>query len=233
MIVRLAFILFLLSPMFIQGQSDSIPDLSPERDVKIIREPEVLETVDSNLIAEPADTSLAVVKKKKINLKTPAILTRDFYRYKDAYPNPKASLALSLILPGAGQVYNKKYWKVPLIYAGLGGMIYMLNDSSNKYLAYRTAYKRSIQNLPYSNPLIDPLVSSQAALKIERDKYDERRTRYYFGAGIVYGLFALEAFVDAHLQSFDISKDLSMDLRPKVDEQTGMPLLSLQFQLNK
>jgi hypothetical protein len=166
--------------------------------------------------------------KKKLSLKKPDFLSRDFYRYKDGYPNPKASLFLSFALPGTGQIYNKKFWKAPLIYGGLGGMIYLLDDSSSKFIAYRTAYKRSIsEGSPvFQSPLIEPNLSS-AALKIQRDKYEKRRTLSYVGTIAVYGLFALEAFVDAHLQSFDISKDLSFEIKPSIQEHYSLPGLGI------
>ncbi len=171
---------------------------------------------------------LIEVNETKRSFNTPKVFTRDFYEYKNGYPNPKASLFLSFALPGTGQIYNKKIWKAPIIYAGMGGMIYFLDDSSTKYVAYRNAYKRSISegSSTFQSPLIEPNLSS-AALKIQRDKYEKRRTLSYIGTFAVYGLFALEAFVDAHLQSFDISKDLSLELKPSIQENYSLPGLGV------
>ena len=171
--------------------------------------------------------SLAASQTKR-SFNTPKIFTRDFYKYKNGYPNPKASLFLSFALPGTGQIYNKRIWKAPIIYAGMGGMIYFLDDSSTKYVAYRNAYKRSISegSSTFQSPLIEPNLSS-AALKIQRDKYEKRRTLSYIGTVAVYGLFALEAFVDAHLQSFDISKDLSFEIKPSIQEHYSLPGLGV------
>jgi len=187
------------------------------------------DSLDSNQTIN-ADTSLQV--KKARDLQLPTFFTKEFYAYKNGYPNPKASLFLSFALPGTGQIYNRKYWKAPIIYAGLGGMVYLLEDSSSKYVAYRNAYKRSISegSATFESPLVEANLSS-AALKIQRDKYEKRRTLSYVGTIAIYGLFALEAFVDAHLQSFDVSKDLSLKVSPSIQEHYSMPGLGLVIQV--
>lgn len=212
--------------LFVFSSTAQVFCQSPEN----IQERSQLQQVASdsiNQVLEATQDSL-IKEKTKRSFQSPDFLKRDFYNYMNGYPNPKASLFLSFVLPGTGQIYNKKYWKAPIIYAGMGGMIYFLNDSSTKYVAYRNAYKRSISegSAVFQSPLIEPNLSS-GALKLQRDKYEKRRTLSYIGTVAVYGLFALEAFVDAHLQSFDISKDLSFEIRPSIQENYSAPGLGI------
>lgn len=211
---------FISSTTWVFGQA-------PIKNRETIRERQEVQ-LNSAIQEDSITIDSLVIEESKRSFNTPKVFTRDFYKYKNGYPNPKASLFLSFALPGTGQIYNKKTWKAPIIYAGMGGMIYFLDDSSTKYVAYRNAYKRSISegSSTFQSPLIEPNLSS-AALKIQRDKYEKRRTLSYIGTVAVYGLFALEAFVDAHLQSFDISKDLSLDLKPSIQEHYSLPGLGI------
>ncbi len=212
---KIGLVLFLLIPFGVnlaQTVNQSIPEDSARLEVL------------------PFDSVSLEQAEKKFTFKKPQMLNKEFYAYTNGYPNPKASVRLSFLLPGAGQVYNKKYWKAPIVYIGLGGMIYLLHDSSTQYIVYKNAYKRSIQNLPFSHPiLIQSGITSEAGLKAERDKYEKRRTLTYVGTFAVYGLFALEAFVDAHLQSFDISKDLSIQIQPSIQDYYQFPGLGIQL----
>ena len=118
------------------GQSTSL-DQS-----KLQRQQISTDSLDSNQTIT-ADTSMPV--KKARDLQAPKFFTKEFYAYKNGYPNPKASLFLSFALPGTGQIYNKKYWKAPIIYAGLGGMVYLLEDSSSKYVDNVNVLRRLLE----------------------------------------------------------------------------------------
>jgi hypothetical protein len=130
---------------------------------------------------------------------------------KRIYSAPRRASILSAVLPGAGQVYNRKYWKVPLIYGALGGLGYMFyvnNDNYNYYrrnLAALSDKDESTENVtPYdSNGLIEL-------------KQTYRRYRDFAGFGIilVYLINIVDANVDAHLKTFDVSDDLSLHLEP-------------------
>jgi hypothetical protein len=131
---------------------------------------------------------------------------------KRIYSRPRTASLLSTIIPGAGQVYNKKYWKVPLIYAGLGGFGYMFlfnNDQYNKYrsnvIAFYDDDSSTVNNMPW-------LGGDQ--LQNEKLYYRQYRDFAFIGFAIVYVLNIIDANVDAHLKSFDISDDLSMKIRP-------------------
>ena len=133
--------------------------------------------------------------------------------FSENYPNPKKALLLS-VFPGGGQAYNKKWWKIPLVYGAMGGMIYLIDRNTNDYLYFKRAYRRKVRGLPHDLTGQGGL-DSPTYLKTYRDQADKNMQLSYIGLVAVFGLSGVEAFVDAHLSSFDVSDDLSLDLKPK------------------
>jgi hypothetical protein len=134
--------------------------------------------------------------------------------FKKDYPNPKKAALMSLVIPGAGQVYNGRWWKIPFVYGALGGMVYLIRTNSQLYDRLSTAYQLKLQGKEheFSGTSID----NARTLRSLRDEYDKNKQLSYIGLVFVYMLNGLEAFVDAHLQSFDISEDLSLQLKPEL-----------------
>lgn len=122
-------------------------------------------------------------------------------------PNPKRAVMLSFILPGAGQVYNRSWWKTPLIYAGLGVGVYAIVDNRSKYKEFQTAYIQRINNEP--DAPYQTLYPNVETVKRIRDIYYKRFQLGIIGTTAVYLLNGVEAYVDAHLKNFEISEDLS------------------------
>lgn len=145
--------------------------------------------------------------------------------FKKDYPNPKKAALMSLVIPGAGQVYNKGIWyvKVPIIYGALGGMVYAIDYNQSFYRRFRTAYSLKLQDKPheFSGTNID----NERSLRILRDSYDKNTQLSYIGFVAVYALQSVEAFVAAHLKTFDINEDLSLNVEPRfgTDLLTGAP----------
>lgn len=123
----------------------------------------------------------------------------------------KASI-LSAVVPGAGQVYNKKYWKVPIIYASLATSIYFIKDNQNKLTTYHDAY--ITRSNGGTDDYIDIYNNSQLLTIV--DYYERNRDVSYIIAGAIYLLNIVDASVDAHLFDFDISEDLSLNTTPKI-----------------
>lgn len=135
---------------------------------------------------------------------------------KDAFkPIPKKALIYSLILPGAGQIYNRRYWKLPLVYAAYGGLAYAFDINGSRLKRFRTAYEYRVDGNPLTNAdeLVNPAVSDEAIRQV-RDGVRKDLELTYMAAIVVHALNGIEAYVDAHLRDFDISEDLSIDLRP-------------------
>ena len=130
------------------------------------------------------------------------------------YPTPGRALAYSLILPGAGQFYNKKYVKVGLVYGGFAALFAGINWQRDREDRFQTALELRLADLPheFSGTSID----SERALRSRRDQYRKNRELMTIGVGIFYLLNGLDAYVDAHLMQFDVSDDLSLHLSPAI-----------------
>lgn len=168
----------------------------------------VVNDVDIEVDSIVSDTSISKVKfLSKAHLK-------EIFG-KEKYPNPKLALILSLAVPGAGQLYNKKYWKIPVVYAGLGGLVYAINYNTENYHAFRDSYNARTDNNPETIGEFSEL--SNAAILSYRNKFDKRRQQVWLGFFAVWLLNSTEAFIDAHLMKFDVSDDLTMQISPYFD----------------
>lgn len=158
--------------------------------------------------------------------------------FTDDYPRPGRAALLSAVLPGAGQVYNKKWWKVPIVYGALGTALYFEIDNIKQYRELRDNYRWLVDEDPGTNPTEEPYVFLDATTM--RDYRDQWRRYVEFSTivlGFTYLLQVTDAFVDAHLNSFDVSDDLSLRFQPKFDATAGLGTtfgvgVSLQFGSN-
>ena len=146
--------------------------------------------------------------------------------YHNFQPNPQTALWLSFIFPGLGQIYNRKYWKLPIVY-GLGvGIGYAIHYTNSLYQDFKIGYQNYNSGSPdpalYANlvPTGYPESSISSYLKNQMDNYHRYRDLCIVGAVALYALSIVDAFVDAQLSDFDISPDLSMRVKPTV-EQAG------------
>ena len=141
-------------------------------------------------------------------------------------PNPTKALWLSLVLPGAGQIYNRKYWKLPIIYGGFIGCAYALTWNQMMYRDYSQAYLDIMDDDPNTKSYLDMLPPRyditgredqfKAIFKRKKDFYRRYRDLSAFCFVGVYLLSVVDAYVDAQLSVFDISPDLSMKVEPAV-----------------
>ena len=124
----------------------------------------------------------------------------------------KASL-MSAILPGAGQVYNKKYWKIPIIYAGFAGLGYLAVTNNSDYKIYKDAYRLRLDG---NESTLDEYVGiySDEDLVTLKDYYRRNRDLSYICMGLLYALNIIDASVDAHLFYFNVNDDLTMLVQP-------------------
>jgi hypothetical protein len=136
------------------------------------------------------------------------------------YHSPKKAAIFSAVLPGAGQIYNKKWWKVPIIYAGGAGLAYSFQFNQSKYIRYRTAYKYRIDNDPST---VDDYVGvySDDNLNTLQKYYHRYRDLTVIGFAALYALNVIDASVDAHLFTFDVSDDLSVNIHPTLINTTA------------
>lgn len=141
-------------------------------------------------------------------------------------PNPTKATWLALVIPGGGQIYNRKYWKLPIFYGGFAGCAYALTWNSKMYKDYSNAYKDAVRGNWQSSSIQDLLppgytdrVSTTQlteTLRKRKDTYRRYRDLSIFAFIGVYLLSVVDAYVDAELSNFDISPDLSMRVEPAV-----------------
>ncbi|GIV29563.1 MAG: hypothetical protein KatS3mg028_0629 [Bacteroidia bacterium] len=157
------------------------------------------------LLSSQTDSSVASVSDNK---------TFGIFKIS-TWPEPKKASILSALLPGAGQVYNKRYWKVPIIYGAGGLLAYNVVWQNNRYLYY----KRELLSVLNGAVSKDGLSAQQISLLKNQSK--KWRDLSIAGVALVYVLNILDAHVDAHLKRFDISDDLSLFIRPDFFPITG------------
>lgn len=142
-------------------------------------------------------------------------------------PNPKKAMWLALVIPGGGQIYNRKYWKLPIVYGGFVGCAYALSWNNMMYKDYSQAYLDIMDDDENTNSYMDFLpygatVSSsnmarfQEILKKKKDYYRRYRDMSMFCFIGVYLLSVVDAYVDAELSSFDINDELSLRIEPAI-----------------
>ena len=142
-------------------------------------------------------------------------------------PNPQRALWLAMVIPGGGQIYNRKYWKLPIIYGGIMGCLYAMSWNNMMYKDYSQAYLDIMDSDPTTESynkflhLGKKIDSSneeryKQIFKSRKDKYRRWRDLSFFCLIGVYVLSVVDAYVDAELSEFDISKDLSLRIEPTV-----------------
>lgn len=142
-------------------------------------------------------------------------------------PDSKRALWLALVIPGGGQIYNRKYWKLPIFYGGMMGCIYALTWNNMMYRDYSQAYLDIMDSDPttesynkflHLGAAITPANEERykKLFKSRKDKYRRWRDMSMFCLIGVYALSVIDAYVDAELSEFDISKDLSLKVAPAV-----------------
>ena len=152
---------------------------------------------------------------------------RDWATWK---PNAKKAMWLALVIPGAGQIYNRKYWKLPIIYGGFVGCAYAMRWNNMMYRDYSQAYLDIMDDDPQTQSYnqflhlgnqITPENTQrwQEIFRKRKDRYRRWRDMSFFCMLGVYALSVIDAYVDASLSEFDISPDLSLSVAPTISSQ--------------
>ena len=127
--------------------------------------------------------------------------------------SPRKATIMSAILPGAGQAYNKKYWKIPVIYAGFTALGYFVVTNNKDYIIYKDAYKyRMDENEATTDDFVG--IYSAEDLVTLKNYYRRNRDLSVIGMSLLYVLNIIDASVDAHLFYFDVSDELSLNIAP-------------------
>lgn len=141
-------------------------------------------------------------------------------------PDPKKAMWLAMIIPGGGQIYNRKYWKLPIVYGGFIGCVYAMTWNNTMYRDYSQAYidimdsdenTKSYENfLPDHYDVTANMDRLKELFKRKKNYYRRYRDLSMFCMIGVYALSIIDAYVDAEMSSFDISDDLSLKVNPTI-----------------
>ena len=174
----------------------------------------VAQNAVNDTISVQSDTSKTVLKKEEPH-------------------SPFKATIMSAALPGLGQIYNGKWWKVPIIYGGFGGLIYssVINDVRRR--EFLNAYIARVDDDPNTVDVQFEGQYSDGNLRELADFYQRNRDLSIIFTGVLYALNIIDASVDAHLKDFDVSDDLTMKVRPSVQPMgsTMMPVPTLALTL--
>lgn len=173
----------------------------------------------------PVDTARLMRQSDSLQSRKPQVIKEK----KKWLPIPNNSIWLSLAIPGAGQIYNRKYWKLPIIYGGFAGCTYALTWNSKMYKDYTQAYQDIMSDNPNNDSYMDFLPAGytkedvqnrldyyQELFRKRKDVFRRQRDLSIIAFIGVYLLSVIDAYVDAELSNFDISNDLSMTLEPAI-----------------
>ena len=153
------------------------------------------------------------------------IIAKDTTKLQEIDPlRPSKAAFYSAILPGLGQAYNKKYWKIPLVYGAIGTSMYFYLDNNKKYNSYRDAYKKRLLGLPDEYDYLDDsrLIAAQRFYQRNRDLSLLVTIAFYV-------LNIVDANVDAHLAQFNVNEKLSLAPDIYQNEFTAKPKIGLTF----
>ena len=173
--------------------------------------------LELQLLEAPIDTTILAMKTDSIQKGNPQPKKRFI-------PDSQRSVWLALVFPGAGQIYNRKYWKLPIVYGGFVGCTYALSWNNKMYKDYSQAYLDIMDDDPNTKSYEDflPMNSSIAGqeerfkeiFRKRKDAYRRQRDLSIFAFIGVYLLSVIDAYVDAELSDFDITKDIGLKVEP-------------------
>lgn len=161
-----------------------------------------------------------------------SIAKNNFFRGMLAsyYPNPKKAGLFSFVVPGAGQIYNKRAWKIAIWYPLYGALGYSIVTNTKRYKRYNTAVELKLQGLPTE---FDDVISSVAGLRAYRDLYRKRNELSYVGISLTHILQVLDAYVDAHLKTFNMNDEIGMQIQPVIfPGPQGLPVAGIGILMN-
>ena len=201
------------------AQTDSVAANAPaHRSLKPIALADDSVRIDGEQLLDVDTTALSVIDSASVRHK------RNWSTWR---PSPKRALWMALVLPGAGQIYNRKYWKLPIIYGGFVGCAYAMRWNNMMYRDYSQAYLDIMDNDPTTESYNQFLhlgtqiteankARWQEIFRKRKDRYRRWRDMSFFVMVGVYAFSVIDAYVDASLSEFDISPDLSLNIAPAV-----------------
>ncbi len=184
-------------------------------------------------------TVSAQIKDTSIQLGGGAVLKADtiLQTKKDSAKahSPRKATIRSAIIPGWGQAYNKKYWKIPIVYAALGTAAGFFIYNNKEYISSRDAYRNLMDGDDTNNYLIDPKFSQVDPEAVRQYRIAIRQYVDYSVLAfiVLWGLNVVDATVDGHLKAFEVSENLSMHINPTYNPVSKQANVGLVFNFGK
>lgn len=195
-----------------QTASDTVRMLASGDTVKV-----AADTVKKELIVKGADTIKSAQTKK--------------HKFE---PVAKKAGLFSAILPGTGQIYNRQYWKAPVIYGGAAVAVYFFNYNYDKYITYKKAYFGRLNNGGNSTAEETEEMKryTTADLKTLQDEYRKFLDMTVMLSAVGYAAQVIDAIVSAHLKNFDMSRDISFQFKPVFQPNINGPGAGIGIAMN-
>lgn len=229
---------------------DSVPKAFPDsiylsvpRHERVLVEGDSIDFTGDSLEVTPVG-AIPVDSLASIDPSTGKLIDPD-YRVREFNPDPTRALWMSALCPGLGQLYNRRYWKLPIVVGAYVGLGYATNWNNRMLRDYTQAYRDITDNDPSTKSYMDfyPPNTDESALnkswlekvlKNKKDKFRRQRDLCIISMIGVYLVAMVDAYVDASLAHFDISDNLSMDMHPAVIQSpsSSTPGIGMQWAFN-
>lgn len=182
----------------------------------------------TNVFAQEKEDTL-IIKSAETDTTGKSLLALDTVVTKKH--NPKVATFRSAVLPGWGQAYNKKYWKIPIVYGALGTAagVFIYNIKTYKLLRQAVVYRSDKDTA--NDVLVAPEFASLSteSIRFYRNAYRQNIDYSVLAFLVIWGLNVVDATVDGHLKAFDVSPNITLKIRPGFNYSTSSAGLSLVF----
>lgn len=183
--------------------------------------------------AQQKDTTLTTVSANIDTTSKKNILSQDTSGLRKH--SPRLATLRSALIPGWGQAYNRKYWKIPIIYGALGTTAVIFAYNLKTYKSLKQAYIYISDTIPSNDALINPdfVALSPESIRSYRNSFRQNVDYSVLFFMLFWGLNIVDATVDAHLKSFDVSSDISLKIKPSLNLNTPGVSLVFSFKDNR
>lgn len=237
------YLLFMIAAFNVAAQNNKIDSLFQEPDSIVVSsiERDIIQISDSIIDSNAKIDGGVATSIDSISVMTKNSLDNNL-KVKPFKPDPKKAVIYSAIFPGLGQIYNRKYWKLPILYGGFVGVSYAITWNNSYYQDYFGGYKDIIDGNPDTNNwhALVPYQYRDDPESIDKTWFTgvlkDRKNyfRYYRDLSIIigvalYGLGIVDAYVDAQLFDFDVSPDLSLRIEPVMMKRSDNNYLADSF----
>lgn len=224
---------------------DSIPMPAPLPSETVVIEDRVQVLPDGEDTVTPVDTVAALSPERLKEMRDSIATLEEFGHEREFNPDPTRAVWMSALFPGVGQLYNRRYWKLPIVVGAFMGLGYATSWNNRMLTDYTRAYRDIMDNDPSTNSYMDfypPTTKEEDlnktwltnTLRSRRDYFRRNRDLCIIAMVGVYLLAIVDAYVDASLAHFDISPNLSVDVAPAVipDARNQLPSIGVQWAVN-